>query len=259
MPAVNEILNFLFAVAPERYKMEGDNVGLMCGHADGKVTKILVALDATLNVAEEAKALGCELVVTHHPLIYGGTNTVSDATVVGKRILTYLENGLAVISMHTNLDCAPGGVNDVLAERLGLEDIRIMPNVADAPYLIRYGEVEEQSLADFVPFVAQKLACAGLRYVDGGKQVHRVAVGGGSCGDLLTPVKEVLGCDTFVTADVKYHQFTDAKELGLNLIDAGHFETENPVCTYLVTRLRAAYPEVEVVKSKTHADCINFA
>lgn len=259
MPAVNEILDYLFSVAPERYKMEWDNVGLMCGHSDRQVTKLLVALDATLNVAAEAKALGCELVVTHHPLIYGGTNTVSDATLTGKRLLAYLENGLAVISMHTNLDCAPGGVNDVLAERLGLEDIRVMPNYDDAPYLIRYGEAEEQSLADFVPFVKQRLACKGLRYADGGSRVRRVAVGGGSCGDCLLSVREKLGCDTFVTADVKYHQFADAAELGLNLIDAGHFETENPVCTYLVQKLRAAFPEIEVVLSETHADCIKFA
>ncbi len=259
MPAVNEILNYLFAVAPERYKMEWDNVGLMCGHSDRAVTKVLVALDATLEVAEEAKACGCELVVTHHPLIYGGTNTVSDTTVTGKRLLAYLENGLAVISMHTNLDCAPGGVNDVLAERLGLKDIRVMPNISDAPHLIRYGEVGEQTLAEFLPFVKQRLACEGVRYLDGGNPVRRVAVGGGSCGDLLTPVRDALGCDTFVTADVKYHQFADAREMGLTLIDAGHFETENPVCACLVTKLRAAFPEIEVIPSALHADCTKFA
>lgn len=259
MPAVSDILKYLFSVAPERYQMDGDNVGLMCGRSDRKVTKLLVALDASLAAAAEAKALGCELVVTHHPLIYGGTYSVTDATITGKRVLAYLENGLAVISMHTNLDCAPGGVNDVLAERLGLEDIRIMPNYGDAPYLIRYGEVREQTLADFVPFVKQRLACEGVRYADGGQPVRRVAVGGGSCGDLLTPVRQALGCDTFVTADVKYHQFCDAAELGLNLIDAGHFETENPVCTDLAQKLRSAFPEIEVVLSGCHADCIKFA
>lgn len=259
MPAVNEILQYLFSLAPERYKLNGDNVGLMCGHGDGKVTRLLVALDASMAVAEEAKRLGCELVVTHHPLIYGGTNTVSDATVTGKRLLAYLENGLAVISMHTNLDCAPGGVNDTLAERLGLEDVRIMPNYDDTPHLIRYGETDEQTLADFLPFVKQRLACEGLRYADGGSPVHRVAVGGGSCGDCLTAVRQLLGCDTFVTADVKYHQFADAKELGLNLIDAGHFETENPVCAYLAAKLRAAFPQIGVVLSSVHADCIKFA
>jgi len=259
MPDVNEILKYLFSVAPERYRMDGDNVGLMCGHADRRVTRLLVALDATLAVAEEAKTRGCELVVTHHPLIFGGTDTVSDATLTGRRVLAYLENGLAVISMHTNLDCAPGGVNDVLAERLGLQDLRIMPNYDDTPYLIRYGEVAEQTLADFVSFVKQRLACDGLRFVDGGQSVRRVAVGGGSCGEFLTQVREKLGCDTFVTADVKYHQFADAKELGLNLIDAGHFETENPVCAELVQKLRAAFPEVEIIPSGVHADCIKFA
>ena len=257
MPAVNDILNYLFSVAPEQYKMDWDNVGLMCGHSDRKVTKILVALDASLAVAEEAKALGCQLAVVHHPLIFRTTPTVSDATITGKRLLAYLENGLSVISMHTNLDCAPGGVNDILADRLGLKNVEVLPD-GEMAHLVRYGEVEPQTMAEFLPFVKKQLACEGLRYTDGGRQVYRVAVGGGACGDYLTQITE-LGCDTFVTADVGYHRFADAGEMRLNLIDAGHFETENPVCAYLAERIRAAFPEIEVVESKVHADCIKFA
>lgn len=257
MIRVKDVLEYLYTAAPAHYKMDWDNIGLMCGYSEQPVTKILVALDASLPVAEEAKRLGCELVVVHHPLIFTSTHTVSDETITGKRLLAYLENGLSVISMHTNLDCAPGGVNDILAQRLGLRNVKVLEQ-GEMEHLVRYGEVTPQSLRDFLPFVKQQLSCEGLRYADGGREVHYIAVGGGSCGDYLTQML-ALGCDTFVTADINYHRFADAAELGINLIDAGHFETENPVCGYLVGQLRAAFPETAVKLSESHRDCIKFA
>ena len=101
------------------------------------------------------------------------------------------------------------------------------------------------------------LACPGLRYVSGGKPVSKVAVGGGSCAGGMHEALDA-GCDTFVTADVKYNQFWDAQELGLNLIDAGHFYTENPVCSVLAEKIQAAFPQIQVQISKNHADCMNF-
>ena len=119
------------------------------------------------------------------------------------------------------------------------------------------GEVPEQPLDAFLNRVKQLLHCDGLRYVDGGKPVHKVAVGGGSCADGM---KEVLaaGCDTFVTSDIKYNQFWDARDLGLNLIDAGHFHTENPVVAVLAEKIAAAFPDVEVKISESHADCMKY-
>lgn len=254
MPTVKQILEYLYSVAPRQYQMEWDNIGLMCGRCDTKVTKILVALDATKAVAEEAKQLGCELVVTHHPLIFEALQSVTDATQTGKRLLTYLQNGLSVISMHTNLDCAPGGVNDVLADCLLLQQVQTLQGDS----LLRYGEVEAQTLPQFLSFVKDRLSCEGLRYVDAGRPVRRVAVGGGSCGGYLTQLPEI-DCDTFVTADVRYHQFVDAAELGINLIDAGHFETENPVVWMLRAKLAARYPQVNVQVSQEHRDVTRFA
>ena len=118
------------------------------------------------------------------------------------------------------------------------------------------GEAEERSLPEFAALVKEKLACPGLRYADGGRTVRRVAVGGGACGDFIERVAGA-GCDTFVTADLKYHQFQDAAVLGLNLIDAGHFETEDPVCDALLHRLAAAFRDVELLRSK-HSDCILY-
>lgn len=257
MPTVKNILDFLFDLAPAHYKMDWDNVGLQCGHSDREVTKVLVALDASLAVAEEAKALGCELVVVHHPLIFTSTHTVSDETITGIRLLRYLEHDLAVISMHTNLDCAPEGVNDVLAERLSLKNVQVLED-GEMSHLVRYGEVEEQSLANFLLFVKDRLSCEGLRYADGGRSVKKVAVGGGSCGDYMEQLQK-LGCDTFVTADVSYHRFADAEELGINLLDAGHFETENPVVWQLRTKLAEAFPDLTVLVSETHRDATRFA
>lgn len=257
MPTVKDILSYLFTLAPEHYKMSWDNIGLMCGHSDSPVSGILVALDASLPVAEEAARRGCELVVVHHPLIFTETSAVSDESITGLRLLSYLEKHISVISMHTNLDCAPGGVNDVLAQRLGLRDVQVLED-GEMAHLVRYGAVPKQSLAQFLPFVKQQLHCPGLRYADGGRPVCRVAVGGGSCGEYFPQLRK-LGCDTFVTADVSYHRFADASELGMNLIDAGHFETENPVVQMLCDKLAEQFPEVAVKVSTEHRDVTEYA
>lgn len=252
---VQTVLDYLWSLAPVEYKESWDNVGFLMGRKDAEVRRILVALDATEAVAAEAEALGCQLVVTHHPVIFRAPLHLTDADPRTRVLLAFLERGLAVISMHTNLDCAPGGVNDELAFRLGLQNVEILPD-GETAGLIRVGEVEERSLSDFAAFVKQKLACPGLRYADGGRTVRRVAVGGGACGDFIERVA-AAGCDTFVTADLKYHQFQDAAVLGLNLIDAGHFETEDPVCDALLHRLAAAFRDVELLRSK-HSDCILY-
>ena len=110
----------------------------------------------------------------------------------------------------------------------------------------------------FARHVKTALGCEGVRFVPGARPVRRVAVGGGSCGDAL-PRVAAMGCDAFVTADCKYNTFADAQALGLTLVDAGHFETENPVCAYLAAALRGQFPQIEVILSKNHRDCIKFA
>ena len=112
-------------------------------------------------------------------------------------------------------------------------------------------------MVQFLNHVKQQLGCPGLRYVDGSKPVRRVAVGGGSCASELMDAA-AAGCDTFVTADVKYNQFWDAQELGINLIDAGHFYTENPICPVLAEKLQHNFPEITVQLSQSHRDCMKF-
>ncbi|MBR6376824.1 MAG: Nif3-like dinuclear metal center hexameric protein [Oscillospiraceae bacterium] len=252
---VQTILDYLWTLAPERFRMDWDNVGLLLGRKNAPVGGVLVALDATAAVAAEAERLGCQLVLTHHPVIFRGDKHITDADPLTELHLIYLEKGIAVISMHTNLDCAPGGVNDVLAERLGLHNFSVLED-GETAGLLRMGEVPETELPAFAAFVKERLDCPGLRYVDGGKPVRKVAVGGGGCGEFASRAL-AAGCDTFVTADIKYHDFCDAATLGLNLIDAGHFETEVPVCDALAAKLREAFPELRVHRS-AHRGCIQF-
>lgn len=262
MTTVGEILNFMETLAPTFMKMDWDNVGLLCGDENQPVTRILVALDPFEHVCAEAEEIGAELIVTHHPLIFTAPRTVTESTSLGRCIRRLCRSGISAINAHTNLDQAPGGVNDVLASVLGLENVQVIcPCGTDRDGrewgLLRKGEVEQISLEAFLPRVSQALHCEGLRYVDGGHPVHTVAVGGGACaGEFLDAVKS--GCDTFVTSDVKYNQFWDAKEAGLNLIDAGHFHTENPVVSVLAEKLSRQFPEIRVEISKTHGDCVKY-
>ena len=252
---VQTVLDYLWELAPLSCKQSWDNVGLLLGRSGAQVRRVLTALDLTAAVAEEAVRLDCQLIVTHHPAIFKGDKHVTDTDRLTLPELICLENRIAVISMHTNLDCAPGGVNDVLAQRLGLRAVSVQPD-GETAGLIRVGEVPETDLADFAALVKARLRCPGLRYAEGGKRVRRVAVGGGACGEFIDRVA-AAGCDTFVSADLKYHQFQDAAVLGLNLIDAGHFETEDPVCDALVQKLAARFPELELLRS-AHRDCIRY-
>ncbi len=261
MVTVKDVLQCVQTLAPAYMKESWDRVGLNCGRLDAPVTKVLVALDPFAPVCREAKEIGAQLLVTHHALIWE-PGFVTDECVTGDNTLYLIENHIAHINAHTNLDCAPGGVNDTLASVLGLENIQVLsPNGTDEqgrPWgLLRQGQVDSQPLESFLATVKEKLNCKGLRYVSGGKQVHKVAVGGGACAGSLRQVA-AAGCDTFVTADVRYNQFVDAQDLGVNLIDAGHFHTENPVCNVLAAAIRAEFPDLQVEISKNHTDSMNF-
>ncbi|MBQ4600759.1 MAG: Nif3-like dinuclear metal center hexameric protein [Oscillospiraceae bacterium] len=261
MTTVKDVLAYIETLAPGYMKESWDNVGLLCGDPNCPVHKILVALDPFESVCYEAHDLEADLIVTHHPLIFQPLKSITTQTAVGRSILFLCEKGISAINAHTNLDCAPGGVNDTLASRLGLQEVAVVePGGVDANGeswgLLRTG-IWDGTLADFLTHVKQALGAPALRYCDGGKPVHQVAVGGGACaGELMAAWR--AGCDTFVTADVRYNQFWDAADLGMNLIDAGHFYTENPVCAVLAEKLRAAFPEIQVIESEKHGDCMKF-
>lgn len=249
MRKAGEIYDYLKELAPLELQMDFDNSGFQLGRLDAEVNRALLALDVTEEVVGEAIELGAQLIISHHPLIFSKLRSIMDT-----KLLRLAENRIAIISMHTNLDIAAGGVNDVLITLLGAR--------ADGPLdpdnCGRVGELPEaQQFDSFLRFCKTALDSKGLRYYDAGRPVKRLAVMGGSGGDYIGCAAE-KGCDTYVTADIKYHQFLEAKELGINLIDGDHFCTENPVIPSLCEKLRHEFPDVCFTVSARHGQVISF-
>ena len=249
---VGDLYDWVDRTAPFSTAMDFDNAGLLVGDRTTPVTDALVALDITHEVVAEAKKAGVQVILSHHPVIFQPLKRLSSKDVPYQ----LASCGIAAICAHTNLDAVCGGVNDALANALGLTDVKqLCQDGVDEqgnPYGIgRVGLVPTQSVEEFAALVKEHLNAACVRLVDGGKSVHRVAVGGGSCGSMLGDVL-AAGCDTFVTSDVKYDVFLAAKAQGLNLLDAGHYPTENMVCPVLETWLKEASPTLQVSISQRH-------
>ena len=257
MPTAAELEKSLFELAPREGAMDWDNVGLLIGDPDRPVSSILVALDITEAVADEAIAAGCDAIVAHHPVMncrWLPVQTLRTDEPQGRLLRKLVKADIAAVCMHTNLDTAEGGVNDALAGALELID----PGPLSPDGLGRVGTLKApMALPEFAAFVKERLGCNGLRWADAGKPVYRVAVGGGACGDFERAAIDA-GCDTFVTSDIKYHQFLDAPTHGINLMDAGHFPTENPVCEKLISYLKQQFPELNIVKSASHREVIQY-
>jgi len=266
MGTVREVYEFLCKIAPIEMKMDFDNVGLLVGRRDSTVTKILVSLDITNDVIAEASDFGAELIVSHHPLFFS-LKSVTDDDLTGKKIIKLLSGGMSAICMHTNLDAARGGVNDMLATAAGIADyyneaeLLAEDGVLATGQAFSYGRVgylkNPLSFSDYLRVLSKELPADGLRYYDAGRDVYKVAVVGGSGGDMLEHAIR-HGCDTFVTADIKYNLFLEAKELGMNLIDGGHYCTENVVTGILSDKLAIEFPDTEILVSKRHGQVVQF-
>lgn len=254
MTKVAEILDFLDECAPIASKMDFDNVGLLVGRSNADVTKVIVALDILPETILEAETLGAQLIVSHHPVIFRPAASVTDLDTTGQRVLMLAERRIAAICMHTNLDAAVGGVNDALAARLKLNDVQMLPN---SDNICRFGRISPIKLREFAEFVRDSLGTNGVRFCDAGRSVERVAVGGGACGDYIAAAV-AAGCDTMVVGEAKHHEHLEGKMLGLNLIEVGHFASENVVCDELVRRISERFGDVEVVLSKTQREVTEY-
>ena len=246
MNKVRDVYDFLNALAPVSLKMDFDNVGLLVGDHEAEVNKCLLALDISDEVIREAKKINAQLIVSHHPLIFDPLKNVTADDLIGRKIIELIKNDISAICMHTNLDIADGGVNDALINALGAQASGFLePCGTDAEGREvgcgRVGELEKEfEFADFLSMCKQTLNVNGLRYHNAGKKVKK------------------LGCDTYVTSDIKYNGFLDAKELGINLIDADHFCTENVIIPVLAEKLGKAFGGIEFVISEIHKQTVQF-
>lgn len=258
MITIKDIYDEINRVAPFETQLSFDNSGFLVGHAQQQVENVLVSLDITPAVVEEAKQMGVQLIVSHHPVIFSPVRAITDETGTGQLLISLIKAGIGAICAHTNLDMANGGVNDCLARALALTECAVLQPEGErcdiGVYGIgRIGQVKLQSVSQFADFVKRTLGANSVRIVDGGRTVSRVAVGGGACGDMIETAV-LAGCDTFVTSDVRYHQFLQAKDLGLNLLDVGHFPSEHVVCATLADNLQKTFPNLSICVSKVHKE-----
>lgn len=243
---VQEIFRALCAWAPLSTALSYDNPGLLVGDANTVVKKAVVALDCTTSVIEKARQLGAQLIVTHHPVIFEPLRQVT-AQASDSRVYHLVQAGISVISMHTNLDSAPGGVNDCLAAVLGLENI--VPVQCEDGFSFRMGNLKAPvSAHNLAQLVQKKLQCT-VRFTAGSKPLQKVAVCGGSGGDFIQIARQ-NGAEALVTADVKHSYFIAAAEQNFTLIDAGHYKTENTVIEPLCEFLRGQCSGIEVISAE---------
>ena len=234
-----QILNEKF---PTSLSCDWDNDGLMCC-PDGtqEVRRVLLTLDVTAEAVKRAIEAKCDVILSHHPLIFKGIKALDGETTVSAKAIDLIQHGISVMSFHTRLDAAEGGVNDVLATLLGLCDVTPFGEEA----IGRIGSLPQETTAeDFAKTVKEALCAPVVQLADANIPVRRVAVLGGSGGDDIEAAK-AAGADTYVSGELKYHQLTDAPEEGINLITAGHFHTEFPVCEMLKKLLAEIDPSIE--------------
>ena len=240
MIKVSDVYSFIDSFAPYESQADFDNSGYMIGNKNAEVKKILVALDLTYDVLEEAKNNCADLIVTHHPVIFQPLNSVMCNTVVFDTI----KSGISVLCAHTNLDIAENGVNASLIEKLGFNNYR---NSEKDPFL-KIAEIEPMQSDALVKLVSEKLG-ATVQFNSVKKEIKTVGFcsgAGSSC--LYSAISE--GADAFITGEAKYNMFIDADESDILLIAAGHFETEVIIVPVLADMLRKQFTEVEIIESK---------
>lgn len=236
---VLDIYNLLNQMAPTNAALSYDNVGLLVGDQQNQVTKAVVTLDCTPAAVDYAIGQSAELIISHHPVIFDPLKSVTNQK--GKVVYSCLKNNISVISMHTNLDVADGGVNDCLAAALGLFDVTSV--IDEEGFSFRKGNLKKTMTADQLAKHIKNTLGGNVRYTDGGKKITTVAVCGGSGGSELVLAME--NADAFITADVKHNLFISAAENEYSLFDAGHFHTENVVVIPLAERLGKSLTQVE--------------
>ena len=237
---VTDICLFMNELAPVKYAESWDNPGLLLGHLAQHVHKIMVALDLSPEVAEQAIEQECDIIITHHPYYFSLPKTLAVTDTKMEVLYELIKHDIALYAAHTNLDAAKGGVNDVLAARLGLDEVTEIPR-KDCPEqgLARIGVLDEpMALKDFAAKVRDDLGAEHLTYAGGDEPVYKVAVVGGSGADFMEDAL-AAGADTLVTGDLKYHVAQKALNLGLNVVDGTHQLTETPVVDKLEQVLQA--------------------
>ncbi len=239
---ISDLLNFFEEIAPEDTQAQWDNSGFLVGDKNSSVSKVLVCLDVTDREIEFAKEKKCELIISHHPVIFKAKKSFT----AGDIPFEAARQGISIISLHTNLDKAAGGVNDTLCETLGLRYEKIPAPECDGFLNIAYLDSGIE-VFEFAKLIKEKLGGA-VQFCESGKTVSKLGVCSGSGADFIGDALR-FSCDGFITGEASYHDFLEARASGISLFTAGHFETEAPVVKALAEKIRHAFNEIEVIEA----------
>ena len=256
---LRKIIDIIEAKYPLNLSYDWDNVGLLVGDFDSDIKKVMTVIEANEDVIDEAIEKGADLIVTHHPFIFGKLNRVNTGDLKGKLIRKLIKNDVAVYSMHTNFDIAFDGLNDYFMELIGINETEVLDVIGSdenycggRPYgLGRVGNIpEEMSLREFCLKLKEILNMDCVR-VTGNLEdnIKKVALVTGSGSEYVSYAKKI-GADVFITGDMKYHGAQDAADIDMNVIDCGHFDTENIFRDIMYNFLSESLKDVEVQKSE---------
>lgn len=242
MTTVYDVYKFIDSFAPFDTKAEWDNGGILVGSSATEVSAVVVSLDITEHEISTAVNEGAQLIVSHHPVIFRPQRNFLEGS-VGYELAVH---GIHGVSAHTNLDKAPGGVNDVLCDVIGMKYEKL-PQSAGEGFLNTGVLSDSMTCEEFSRYLSSVLGGA-VRYNDTGNMIGKIGVCSGAGGDLAQEAAQ-YGCNAFVTGDASYHDFMDAADAGVALFAAGHFETENLIIPALIKKLSERFPEVRFIAS----------
>lgn len=263
-----DIIRALETIAPTNYQESYDNSGLIVGNAEWTCTGVICTLDATEAVVLEAKSAGCNLIVAHHPIIFGGLKQLNGKNYVEKTVIAAIKHDIAIYAIHTNLDNIMEGVNSTIADRLGLIHKKILapksglfPNLNTDNQDVGSGMIAElpepMEEMGFLQMLQTSFDLKLIRHTPLlGKMIHKVALCGGS-GSFLLHQAKAAGADIYISADFKYHEFFDAEEQ-IVIADIGHWESEQFTVGLLIDILQAKFPTFAVLKSVIKTNPVNY-
>ncbi len=258
---VKDILDSITEIAPLHWQESYDNAGLQVGDLNAEARKALICLDITEDVVDEAIAKGCNVIVSHHPLIFKGLKHLTPQTYIERAVMKAIKHDIAMISMHTNLDNSYLGVSRVLAEKLGLKDLHLLQPSADEPEICGLGMVGElekpMEETDFLCLVSETIASPCLRHSAlTGRKIQKVALCGGSGSPFMAEALRQKA-DAYLTADIKYHDFF-VPEGRILLVDGGHFETEQFTKVLICDLILKKFPNFAAEIAETETNSVHY-
>ena len=251
---VSEIINRIEDSFPVSLAMDWDNPGLICGHGDKEVETILIALDADLLNIDRAVRSGADMIISHHPMIFSAIKKVNDLEPVGRKLLKLIENNISCYAMHTNFDIGRGGMADIVAKRLGVENIRPIEITGEDEvgslgigFAAEFSDTDGLTAWELSALLKERFSLERVWYYDSGRPIKRIAVCPGSGKGMMTEVLS-LGVDAYITGDTGHHDGLDYKDAGVTLIDAGHYGLEHVFIDEMSEFISNKFPLLKIVK-----------